>query len=207
MNIPFNASRNILRIFRQSRRQAHSSSILSAYPKITYRSRMISCQTDLVESQFSSFFYLNSSELRSIILISREFQSLNVNFSCYFLYGVLIVDLINYFTLFYFESNMRLSLVSRFVCWLSIINAHAEQTLCISATYYNYKWQSFEFRRNELDVLHLCTIHEFLNSSKTLEIFPIIRSLELNNTLNFLVKCTLCSDLVITNRISCFFSF
>ena len=134
MNIPFNASRNILRIFRQSRRQAHSSSILSAYPKITYRSRMISCQTDLVWSQFASFFYLNSFELWSIILKSREFQSLNVNFSCYFFNGVLIVDLINYFTSSYFESNVRLSFVSRFVCWLSIINAHAEQMLCILVT-------------------------------------------------------------------------
>ena len=30
------------------------------------------------------------------------------------------------------------------------------------------KWHNFEFRRNALDVSHLCTIQEFLNSTKNL---------------------------------------
>ena len=71
INIPSNAPRKITRIFRWSRRRAHSSSILSVRLKITYRSRMISYSTDLVyvqSSLFSSFFYIHSSELCFLIL-------------------------------------------------------------------------------------------------------------------------------------------
>ena len=74
INVPFCAPRNISRTFRRSRRRAHSSSFLSVQPKITYRSRMISNQTELVYVQFSLFtsiFYIHSSELCFIILNSR----------------------------------------------------------------------------------------------------------------------------------------
>ena len=74
INIPSNAPRKITRIFRWSRRRAHGSSFLSVRRKITYRSRMISNQTDPVHAQFSifsSFLYIHSSELCFLILNSR----------------------------------------------------------------------------------------------------------------------------------------
>ena len=139
---------------------------------------MISKLADLVYGEFSSFFYINSSELSFIILESREFQSFQDDYSCSLsFHGKLIIDLINYFLSSYIESNMEYILFECLLCWLLIANTHAKQMLCICATYYILNWYSFEFRRNALDVLHLYTIHEILNSSKSLwNIFHILLS-------------------------------
>ena len=132
---------------------------------------MISKLADLVYGEFSSFFYINSSELSFIILESREFQSFQDDYSCSLsFHGKIILDLINYFLSSYIESNMEYILFECFLCWLLIANTHAEQMLCICATYNIFNRYSLEFRRNT-------SVHEFLNCSNSLwNIFQILLS-------------------------------